>query len=854
MSTKASQSSSPKTAPPSARPASSGATALPPLLHLQQTVGNQSLLALIQSGHLHAKLHVSQPEDPSEQEADRTAERVLRMPEDAEKTIQKKSCAACATGAPCSTCAGENGTRLHRKAAPETDRASAAPPDALLHGLDSGRPLDPAARAFFEPRYGIDFSPVRIHADGQAAALAKALNARAFTRGRDIFFDTNRYQPGTPAGRQLLAHELAHVAMHDARRLWRQPYETRGIPLDRTQITTMAGQSYWEQRTLDTYAATVDPRMNADPEERDAVYAALWGMHPPTTVTTRRVMVVPITARTLPAATGQTAPAPAPALLYRFTFEPPATGDPRPRLEIRFIAGGAAVTPVAAPAAPAAYQPTQPGMTISGFPSGNQPDDYWAAHPDEHRALFQWMETTAPASFDQVVTTTTEQTRRRRTTVTHRSVFYVRGSHTGTTLSNLRINLVSEGTVEAEQTVPADYRGHDMGDLELERLRAASRPAADRLGTVTLPSTLPADEALSVKYAIWQYFDAGHARNTEIDAIVPVGAAARSVLYTLSFGAHNNVTVTRVGEAGAGTGMVDLQRIDVGRVRGFPGAAASAAALRSWWTTRYPQGGALTPDPPAAAPGQPAAAPIAPAVLIADMNRLIAAGVANRSWFDRNYGIEVLDAAGTDTRLQTAHSVPASLTTDTIDFDANDLLMLELSLQTLADAEIAHLRGVKVGRKTGSLERTGAGYQAGAASQYGVTLMDSTGTQMERTVVYFQSLYDNNPNLFRGSTAASALPDVTMGMLHELGHAAGYHAGVETAFTAWLSHHAQTAPTWYAATGSSERFPEFFALFHTDPHFLCGRYPQLYAWFEALSTTGTPPAANATFPAPTCPP
>jgi hypothetical protein len=815
-------------------------------------IGNQSLLALMQSGQLKGKLNVSQPGDPSEQEADRMTDQIVRMPEGSEQTLRKKSRAACSTGSPCSACAEEKETPLHRKAESGADRASAPPPDPLFQGLAPGRPLDSASRAFFEPRYGRNFGPVRIHTDGQAAALAQALHARAFTCGRDIFFDADRYQPGTPAGRQLLAHELAHVALHDVGRIWRQPYETRGIPLDRTQIATLAGQSYWEQRTLERYAAAFDPRMNPDPEERDAVLAALWGMNPPATVTTRRMMVVPIAARTLPPAAGQTTPSQAPELLYRFTFEPPATGDPRPRMEIRFIASGASSTPVAAPAAPATYQPTQPAMSFSGFPSsGTQPDDYWAAHPDEHRALFQWMETTAPATFDQVITTETPGP---HSTVAHRSVFHVRGSHTGTSLSNLRIDLVSEGTISAAQTVPADYRDRDMGDLELERLRATSRPAANRLGTVTLPSTIPADERLPVKYAIWQYFDSGNARNTEIDILLPVGTGTRRVLYTLVFGAHNNVTVTRIGEAGTGAGMVNMERIDIRRVRGFPGATAATSALRSWWAARYPQGGApLTPDPPAPAQGQPSVAAPTAATLIGEMNQRISAGVANRSWFVQNYGIEVLDAAGTATRLQTAHSVPAAMTTDTIDFDATDLLMLELSLQTLTDTEITHLRGVKLGRKTGSLQRTSSGFQAGAASQYGVTLMDSSGGTMERTVLYFQSLYANNPNLFRGSTAESALPDVTMGMLHELGHAAGYTAGIEAAFNAWLGQHAQTAPTWYAATAGSERFPEFYALYHTDPHFLCNRYPQLYTWFDTLATTGTPPAANATFPAPTCP-
>jgi hypothetical protein len=74
-----------------------------------------------------------------------------------------------------------------------------------------GRPLDPAARAFFEPRFGHDFSRVRVHTDARAAESARAVQALAWTGGRDIAFAEGRYQPESGSGRRLLAHELAHV-------------------------------------------------------------------------------------------------------------------------------------------------------------------------------------------------------------------------------------------------------------------------------------------------------------------------------------------------------------------------------------------------------------------------------------------------------------------------------------------------------------------------------------------------------------------------------------------------------------------------------------------------------------------
>jgi hypothetical protein len=74
-----------------------------------------------------------------------------------------------------------------------------------------GEALPEAVRARFEPRFGQDFSQVRIHADARSALLAGALGARAFAFGPHIAFDAGEYAPGSAAGLGLLAHELAHV-------------------------------------------------------------------------------------------------------------------------------------------------------------------------------------------------------------------------------------------------------------------------------------------------------------------------------------------------------------------------------------------------------------------------------------------------------------------------------------------------------------------------------------------------------------------------------------------------------------------------------------------------------------------
>ena len=85
-------------------------------------------------------------------------------------------------------------------------------PPAVYEVLRSpGDALDPAARAFMEPRFNHDFSQVRVHTDAQAAESARAVNAQAYTVGRDVVFEAGRYSPASAEGRSLLAHELTHV-------------------------------------------------------------------------------------------------------------------------------------------------------------------------------------------------------------------------------------------------------------------------------------------------------------------------------------------------------------------------------------------------------------------------------------------------------------------------------------------------------------------------------------------------------------------------------------------------------------------------------------------------------------------
>jgi hypothetical protein len=78
-----------------------------------------------------------------------------------------------------------------------------------------GETLSGETRRYFEPRFGYDFSKVRIHADGEAARSAHAIQSRAYTLGRDIVFGAGEYAPAISEGRRLIAHELAHVVQQE---------------------------------------------------------------------------------------------------------------------------------------------------------------------------------------------------------------------------------------------------------------------------------------------------------------------------------------------------------------------------------------------------------------------------------------------------------------------------------------------------------------------------------------------------------------------------------------------------------------------------------------------------------------
>jgi hypothetical protein len=157
---------------------------------------------------LQPKLKVNPPGDRFEQEADRVAEQVMRMPE---PQIQR----ACPCGGGCPKCQAEalGREREHSQTNRTHDnRGEQISPPIVREVLGSpGQPIDPVTRTFMEMRFGHDFSRVRVHSDSVAEQSAREVNANAYTVGHNIAFATGQFDPSSPTGLRLLSHELTHV-------------------------------------------------------------------------------------------------------------------------------------------------------------------------------------------------------------------------------------------------------------------------------------------------------------------------------------------------------------------------------------------------------------------------------------------------------------------------------------------------------------------------------------------------------------------------------------------------------------------------------------------------------------------
>jgi hypothetical protein len=252
------------------------------ILHLQRTIGNQAVQRLLQAnpegldagsattastrfGHdfsripvyskselrLQAKLAVNTPGDIYEQEADRVAELVTSMPG---PRLQR----TCACGGGCPNCQNEQTAHVHlqtKRVSANHSGAISAPP--IVHEVirSHGQPLDATTREFMEPRFGHDFSRVRLHTDSTAAESTRAVNALAYTAGDNIVFAAGQFAPYTSEGRKLLAHELTHVLQNNQGAVRRQaagPHPSAAVVQSPVEATC-TGEADEGQTFVDNY-------------------------------------------------------------------------------------------------------------------------------------------------------------------------------------------------------------------------------------------------------------------------------------------------------------------------------------------------------------------------------------------------------------------------------------------------------------------------------------------------------------------------------------------------------------------------------------------------------------------------
>ena len=185
--------------------------------------GNQLSQHRLRDATLQPKLTVNAPGDEFEREAERVADQIMRMPvagtDDA--PLIQRTCVNCTKELQqeriqrvCSECEEELQRKpVQNRGGPEVHSDLAEEIDSIRRG---GTRLPQRVREFFEPRFGHDFSEVRLHTGGRAGETARSVDALAYTIRDHIVFSPGRYQPETDAGRRLLAHELTHVVQQRA--------------------------------------------------------------------------------------------------------------------------------------------------------------------------------------------------------------------------------------------------------------------------------------------------------------------------------------------------------------------------------------------------------------------------------------------------------------------------------------------------------------------------------------------------------------------------------------------------------------------------------------------------------------
>jgi uncharacterized protein DUF4157 len=673
-------------------------------------------------------------------------------------------------------------------------------------------------------RGNYDFNQVRIHSDARAAESARAINALAYTVGRDIVFGKGQFAPQTWSGRRLLAHELAHVVQQQATgeptiaRQAVEQYETTGFVFQRANIEMVEKLGYWFRLILDSYELpTVPQRILDDPEERDAVLSVLWSKRPQGTLTVAETQQVSIPSR--PDAK-ESKP-----LLYQFIFSPKDATKPsgKDQLEIKFIAAGDPGGPVVLKQAPTIYKPSVGFGAYANFPD-NDMIKYFKTHPEEERALLWWVETQAPETFAQIIDA---QIPSKPGVAAFDAWFKLEGAKDKKRqVTGLRITYLPAVSPTSE-SVATGYRARDAGDAMIEEAQTKPHEQKnDKLGTVSVPASVPADERVAVKYAVAQYFNVVGTRNAEVDAIVPAPNKTTSVFYTFRFRPNNDVDVERIGEQGpdAKTGQIDERKLDVARVPEYADKSKDAPTLTRWLKTRYPK---------ATVTGKTVEE------LRDNINKEAEAKAEKPEWFE-NYSLKILKAAQGETRLKSVHKYTKERVKDVKDFLPRELWLLELILERLTRKILDLIKFIQLTRQRIAIDfdKTSKTYK----EKPGIGGRTET-SGVSKTIIIFDGPMEAQETQFLGGKEG-VLPEAAFIYGHEFSHVVG-DTGAQQKFNAFVKKKNIKPFTHYAQRTdpgpTKEFFPDALALFETDPEWMKSNYPELHTWFTTLTKTGVAP-------------
>jgi hypothetical protein len=156
------------------------------------------------------KLTVGSANYAHEHEANQMADMVMRKPDNSRTEVRDNTITPLIQRA-CAHCEQEKEQTAQRKETSAATGGFTAPPSVSQAISRSGQGLDSNAKTFMESRFNRSFDNVQVHTDGESAASARDISARAYTSGNHIVFGEGQYQPNTEGGRHLLAHELTHV-------------------------------------------------------------------------------------------------------------------------------------------------------------------------------------------------------------------------------------------------------------------------------------------------------------------------------------------------------------------------------------------------------------------------------------------------------------------------------------------------------------------------------------------------------------------------------------------------------------------------------------------------------------------